>query len=391
MDINELLRLMVEASASDLIVKSEGKPAARVDGKLQFISEETLPGATIEAFCDELLNDYEAGLFREHGEVDLAYRIEGLGRFRLNVFRRQGLTSIVFRYIKDVIPSFADLGLPAKQMLQIANMQRGLVLLTGVAGSGKSTTLAAVLEYINEHDRRHIITVEDPIEYQYYDKKSVINQREVGSDTENFAAALKHCMRQSPDVILIGEMRDRETMEAALHAAETGHMVFSTLHTINAVQTVERIINFFPAEQHALIRLQLSLNLEAVISQRLLRRKGSTGRIPAVEILLNTPLIGEMLAAGDTRGLAKALSDEHDHYGTQTFNQSLCDLFASGTIDLDEAKLASDNPEDLLLAIRGIQKGGDVKRMPTSRYNRKAVGKSEKESEIVTGTDKFKV
>jgi len=380
---------MIEAGASDLIVKSDGVPAARVDGKLRFLADTALSNEQVEAFGDSLLNDNERRRFANDGEVDLSYQPEEIGRFRVNIFRRQGKIGIVFRHIKQAIPSFEDLGLPAEKMERISRLRRGLVLLTGVAGSGKSTTIASILQYINEHDYRHIITIEDPIEFQYCDKNSVFNQREVGSDTASFADALKHCMRQSPDVILIGEMRDKVTMEAAITAAETGHLVFSTLHTVNAVQSVERIINFFPPEQHNLIRLQLSLNLEAVVSQRLLRCKSGSGRIPSTEILFNTPLIGDLISEGKTRALPKALRDESSHFGTQTFNQSLCELYASGKIDLEEAKMASGNPDDLELEIRGIQKGGDMKRMPTDRYDKKEIERKQKG--LVTGSDQFKV
>jgi len=387
MNINDFLKQMVEAEASDLIIKSDGVPAVRVDGKLSFLSDEALSAEEVEAFCNSLFNDDERRQFQENGEVDLSYHPKDIGRFRLNVFKRQGRAGIVFRHIRETIPEFEELGLPVQQMERIAQLQRGLVLVTGIAGSGKSTTIASALQYINRREQKHIITIEDPIEYQYFDDKCVICQREVGTDTATFASALKHCMRQSPDVILIGEMRDRETMEAAINAAETGHLVLSTLHTVNAVQTVERIMNLFPPEQHNLIRLQLSLNLEAVVSQRLLPRKGNGGRMPAVEILINTPLIGELLAEGRTRMLNKALRNEHSHYGTQTFNQSLCELYNSGKIELREAKLASENPEDLELEIRGIQRGSDMSRMPTDRYTRKDL--EEKEAGIVTGKEQF--
>lgn len=364
MELNELLQHMVEAGASDLIIKSGGVPAVRVNGRITFLDEEPVTLQDTRSYCDIFLVEETRRIFEEYGEVDAAYHVEGMGRFRINLFRRQGELGVVFRYIKDEIPSFAELNMPLQALQRLSRQSRGLVLITGVTGSGKSTTIASMIEYINSVAQKHIITIEDPIEYQFYDKKSIISQREIGLDTEDFATALKYCMRQSPDVIVIGEMRDRETMEAAINASETGHLVLSTLHTVNAVQTIERIINLFPNEQHNLIRLQMSLNLKAVVSQRLLTRIDAEGRIPAVEMMFSTPLIREFIAEGRTKAITKAIADEHSHYGTQTFNQSLCDLYVNGKITLEEARAASDNADDLELQIRGIRKGGDMSKMP---------------------------
>ncbi len=364
MELNELLRRTVEAGASDLIIKSGGIPAVRVNGKIRFLETDRVSLQDVRSYCDTFLVEETRKIFEEYGEVDAAYHLDGSGRFRINLFRRQGELGVVFRYIKDEIPSFAELNLPVHALQRLSLLSRGLVLITGVTGSGKSTTIASMIQYINTVTQKHIITIEDPIEYQFYDKKSVISQREIGLDTEDFATALKYCMRQSPDVIVIGEMRDRETMEAAINASETGHLVLSTLHTVNAVQTIERIINLFPNEQHNLIRLQMSFNLEGVISQRLLTRIDEEGRIPAIEIMFGTPLIRDFVAEGKTKALHKAIADEHSHYGTQTFNQSLCELYAEGKITLEEARAASDNPNDLELQVRGILKGGDMSKLP---------------------------
>jgi twitching motility protein PilT len=239
-------------------------------------------------------------------------------------------------------------------------MKRGLVLATGTAGSGKSTTLAAMLEYVNRNMNKHIITIEDPIEYRFEDKRSIVNQREVGVDVSNFSSALRQAVRQSPDVIFIGEMRDAETVQAAISAAETGHLVFSTLHTVNAVQTVERIITFFPPHQHELVRLQLALNLAGVVSLRLIKNKEGTAMVPAVELLINTPTVRELLEQGQTRSLPKALA-EGSYYGTMTFNQSLIRLFQAGNISLEDALLASDSPDELKMQMRGITQGGQVR------------------------------
>jgi len=364
MELNDLLKRMVAQKASDLIIKSGGVPAVRVNGKIQFLDMPPLTIEDVRRFCDAFLMEETRKIFEEYGEADAAYHLPEAGRFRINLFRRQGEMGVVFRHIRDNIPSFAELCLPVAQLQRLSLLSRGLVLITGVTGSGKSTTIASMIQYINTLAKKHIITIEDPIEYQYYDKQSVISQREIGLDTEDFATALKYCMRQSPDVIVIGEMRDKETMEAAVNAAETGHLVLSTLHTVNAVQTIERIINLFPPDQHNLIRMQLSLNLEGVIAQRLLTRIDADGRLPAVELMFGTPLIRELIAEGKTKALAKAIEDEHSHYSTQTFNQSLCQLYTEGKITLEEARSASDNPDDLELQVRGIRRGGDMSKSP---------------------------
>jgi twitching motility protein PilT len=242
-------------------------------------------------------------------------------------------------------------------MQRLANCQRGLVLVTGVAGSGKSTSLAAMIDHMNAHTSRHVVTIEDPIEYVFRDGKCAITQREIGIDTPDYHTALKAVVRQTPDVILVGEMRDLETVSAALTAAETGHLVLSTLHTVNAVQTVERIISFFPPHQHQTIRLQLSLVLEGVVSQRLVTRRATAGRVPAVEVMIGTPTVKEMVLEGRTRELARALEEGHEYYGSQTFNQSLAGLVRDHLIDLDDALAAADSPDELRLALRGITKG----------------------------------
>ena len=239
----------------------------------------------------------------------------------------------------------------------LALRPRGRVLVTGPTGSGKSTTLAAMVDYLNERETRHIVTIEDPVEFLHRDKQCIVNQREIGMDSKSFQAAMKHVVRESPDVILIGEMRDVETMEAAIAAAETGHLVLSTLHTVNAIQTVERILNFFPPHQHGLVRQQLSMVLEGVVSQRLLRRKGGQGRVPTVEIMLGTPTVKELLAEGKTHDLAKAIAEGRSYFGSQTFAQGLMDLVHNGAVEPEEALLAADDPEELKLDMRGIRRG----------------------------------
>lgn len=359
-DLETLLTIMVREQASDLIVKTGSCPAIRVDGRIRFLSDQTTTPEFANGMLSRILNDSYLQIFLERGEVDTSYEMEGVGRFRANVFRQQGHIGFALRHVKDEVPSLTELNLPAEQMERLSLLQRGLVLATGIAGSGKSTTLAAMIQHINETSERHIITIEDPVEFIYKDRKSVVTQREIGSDTLDFGTALKHIVRQTPDVILVGEMRDKPTMEAALSAAETGHLVFSTLHTVNAIQTVERIISFFPPHQHNLIRLQLSMVLEGVISLRLIQMKDSFGRVPAVELMLATPTVREILSEGRTKELSRAIYEGADYFGTQTFNQSLVKLYKQGRISYEDALASADNPDELKLEIRGIAKGGKV-------------------------------
>lgn len=354
--LREFLRIMVKEGASDLVLKANGCPALRVAGVIRFLGDQPLGGDLVRRYVDELLDDRLRREFEDLGATDTAVELPDVGRFRCNAFHQAGEQGLVFRAIKEEIPSFKELNLPVDPLQRLASLNRGLVLATGVAGSGKSTTLASMLEYVNRTMHKHIITVEDPVEFRFEDKRSIVNQREVGSDVPSFPQALRQAVRQSPDVILIGEMRDAETVAAAIAAAETGHLVFSTLHTVNAVQTVERIITFFPPHQHELVRLQLALNLAGVCSLRLIKNKGGTSMVPAVELLMNTPTVREHLESGATRMLPKAL-EEGGYYGTMTFNQSLIRLFRAGNISLEDALAASDNPDDLKMQMRGITQG----------------------------------
>jgi len=362
--LDDLLRIMVKERASDLILKSSGCPAIRVSGQIRFLGDTPLDRGQLKTFLAEVVPENERAAFLRHGAADVAIDKPGVGRFRCNAFIVGGHPGFVFRAIKESVPSFKDLNLPIEQLKKMASMPRGLVLATGVAGSGKSTTLASMIDFVNRNHAKHIITIEDPIEFVFEDKRSVVNQREIGADAPTFAEALRHAVRQSPDVILIGEMRDKETMEAAINAAETGHLVFSTLHTVNAVQTVERIISFFPPHQHELIRLQLALNLQGVISMRLIKTKEGRSQMPAVELLINNPSVRDHLERGETRSLPKALA-EGAYYGTMTFNQSLIRLYNAGNISYDEAIDASDNPDELKLQMRGITRGGTAAERPT--------------------------
>ncbi len=364
-EFEDLLRVMVRDGGSDLILKTGGFPAVRVHGLIRYISDERLDRDFGERVLGIALDAKARAQFDRIGQADCAYELEGVGRFRLNAFRQGGEPGFVLRYIRSDVPDFRDLNLPVDQLKQLAQRKRGLVLATGVAGSGKSTSLASMIEFVNRTTNKHVVTIEDPIEFLFEDKLSVVNQREVGLDTPDFSQALKACMRQSPDIIFLGEMRDRETVEAAIGAAETGHLVFSTMHTVNAVQTVERILTFFPPHQHDLLRLQLSLNLAGVISLRLIRRKDNGGLVPAVELLLSTPSVREILGEGRTKELPKVLA-EGSYYGTQTFNQSLFGLFESGNISYEDAVANSDNPDELKLQLRGIQSGTRFEPMGTT-------------------------
>ncbi len=355
MEFHEMLRKMVIEHASDLFLKVGGPPSLRIDGAIHFLDTEELAPQDMQEIY-EIIEDARRDPLPNKQDIDTAYELPGIGRFRVNIFRQRGQLGFVFRHVVNTVPSFEDLLLPSKVLGHLGAQRRGLVLITGNTGAGKTTTLASVINHINETYNRHIITVEDPIEFMFKDKKSIIDQREVGIDTSDFLSALKYALRQSPDVILIGEMRDRETMEAALSAAETGHLVLSTLHTVNATQTVERIINYFPPHQHGLIRLQLSLCLAGVISQRLMPKKQGKGRVPALEIMINNPTVRELLMKGMTPDLYGAIKDG-DYFGCQTFNQSIKKLYQSDCISLDDAMAASDYPEELRLELRGVYKG----------------------------------
>jgi twitching motility protein PilT len=370
MEADDLFRSLVQAEGSDLIVRVNGRPSIRVDGRVRFVSDEVVPAAVAQELFERLLDERQQDQFFRTGEVDSAYEVPDVGRFRVNVFRQRGRIGFVFRHVKSVIPALGSLNLPEEQLIRLARMKRGLVLLTGTAGSGKSTTLAAMLDWLNKHEQRHVVTLEDPVEFLFEDDRCTFNQREIGVDTVSFHAALKHVVRQAPDVIMVGEMRDKETVESVLAAAETGHLVFSTLHTVNAVQTVERIISFFPPHHHNLIRMQISMLLEGVVSQRLIVRRNEYGRVPAIELMLATPTVRELLAEGKTRELAKAIYEGSEHYGSMTFNQSLIRLLRLGKITLEDALGSSDNPDELKLEMRGIMKGARAGQFDSSSMGR---------------------
>jgi len=355
-DYKALFAVMIAEKASDLFLKLGAPPSLRVNGKVKPIGGTPLTEEIIQKIFEDITDDRQKKLFQEKGEIDTAYEILNVGRFRVNIYKQRGHLAFTFRHVSNQVPTLEELHLPVAPLQKLCNASRGLILVTGTAGNGKSTTIASMLDYVNKTQRKHIITLEDPIEYLFTDDKSVIDQREIGIDTFSFAQALKSCVRQSPDIIMIGEMRDLETMEAALNAAETGHLVISTLHTVNAYQTVERIINFFQPHQYQLVREQLAMLLEGVISLRLVARKDGKGLVPAAELLLTTPTVKELLHNGKTRELYTALQ-EGAYYGTQTFNQSIKDLYLKELITLEDALAKADKPDELKLELRGFVKG----------------------------------
>ena len=349
MTLDELLAELARRGGSDLYLTAESAPLARVNGETVPLGQR-LAGTEVAAIIRAALLPDELAMFERVRELNVARFVEGAGRFRLNVFRQRGELGIVARRIPVELPTAAQLGLPPS-LLSLVMEKRGLLLVTGATGSGKSTTLAALLDHRNEQTRGHILTIEDPIEFVHPHKGCVITQREVGVDTDSFAAALKSALRQAPDVILIGEIRDLETVEAAVHFAETGHLVLGTLHANNANQAVERVMNFFPHEAHAQLYAQLALNLRGIVSQRLVPRMDGGGRVAAIEIMINTPRIADLVAKGEIDELKGAI-EQNVLDGSQSFDQALYILYRSGGITLDEALKQADSANNLRLKIR---------------------------------------
>ena len=356
MNIDDLLKISVERGASDLHLKVGNHPILRIDGILHPLVElKRLMQENTIAMAYSMMQDSQKERFKKEHEIDMAYSVAGLGRFRCNVFRQRGAVGIVLRVIPTQVKTISDLNLPLV-LERIANERRGMILVTGTTGSGKSTSLAAMIDYINTQRVEHIITIEDPIEYLHRDKKSIVNQREVGQDTADFSRALRASLREDPDVILVGEMRDKETIETALMAAETGHLVLSTLHTLDAPETVNRVISIFPPHQQKQIRIQLASVLKAIISMRLIPRADGTGRVPAVEILISTSYIEECIVNEDKTKLIKdAIASGVSQYGMQTFDQSLYFLFQKSLITYDEALKWTTNPDEFKLKKIGLQ------------------------------------
>jgi len=368
MHVNDLLKIAVDAGASDLHLKVGSYPMMRVRGSLvAAVEDKRLDHEDVVAMSAAVMSTSQRQRFKEMQEVDLAYSVPGLGRFRCNIFQQRGTVGLVLRVIPMHIRSIDDLGLP-DVLKRIAAEERGLVLVTGTTGSGKSTTLAAMVDHINRHRCTHVMTVEDPIEFLHRDQKSIVNQREVSVDTRSFAQALRSALRQDPDVILVGEMRDFETIETGLLAAETGHLVFSTLHTLDATETINRIIAVFPPHQQKQVRLQLASVLRAVVSQRLMPRADGDGRAPAVEVMISTPYIRDCIVDKDkTHLIHGAIAQGTSQYGMQTFDQSIFGLYQSGLVSYEEALRWASNVDEFKLKVQGISTMSEVSRDEMAR------------------------
>jgi len=361
MNLNDLLKTAIERKASDIHIKVGSTPVLRIDGELTpMIEHKRLMSEDTIAIAFSMMNNFQKQKFKANNEVDMAYSVPGMGRFRVNIFQQRNTVAMVLRVIPHRIQTISELNLPPV-IEKLSVMPRGLVLVTGTTGSGKTTTLAAMIDHINNNRTTNVITIEDPIEFLHKDKKSIINQREIGGDVKAFDSALRSSLRQDPDVILVGEMRDYETISTALLAAETGHFVMSTLHTVDATETINRIISVFPPHQQKQVRLQMAGVIKGIISQRLVVRADGKGRIPAVEVMIATNLIREYIVEKDkTRLIHDAVAAGKSQYEMQTFDQSLMELYKRGLISYEEALKRSSNPDDFALKARGIQSTSDL-------------------------------
>ena len=357
----DLLKSMIETGASDLHISTGSPPRIRVNGKLNPLNEQPLTPAETKSLCYSILTDSQKHKFEEQNELDLSFGVKGLARFRANVFMQRGAVAGAFRMIPFEVRSFQNLGLPPI-VTELAKKPRGLILVTGPTGSGKSSTLAAMIDKINSERREHIMTIEDPIEYLHAHKQCLVNQREVNSDTSSFKDALRYVLRQDPDIVLIGEMRDLETIEAALTVSETGHLTFATLHTNSAVQTINRIIDVFPSHQQEQIRVQLSFVLEGIIAQQLIPRKSGNGRVLAVEIFIPNPAIRNLIREDKTHQIYSMMQTGQSKFGMLTMNQSLFELFRKGELSYDDALGKSPVPEELLNMMKQASAVGGGKR-----------------------------
>jgi twitching motility protein PilT len=361
MDFQQLLTETARRKASDLHLKAGSRPIVRIHGHLEM--QDDLPPVTREFMrrtAMTLLGEHRYNALMEGQEMDLAYMVPGVGRFRCNVFLSQGEVRAVMRHVPERIPAFQELHLP-KVLERLCMERRGMILVTGITGSGKSTSLAAMIDFMNRNRNDHIVTIEDPVEFVHEDNKCVISQREIGQDSASFAQALRAALRQDPDIVLVGEMRDTETMEVALHAAETGHLVLSTLHTLNAAETVNRIISIFPPHQEDQIRAQLAAVLQGIISQRLVVRADGKGRVPAVEVMVMTGLVRDLVRdAEKTPQIPAVVAAGHSQYGMQTFDQSLLQLYREELVTYETARDAATNPDDFDLKVKGIFSTGEM-------------------------------
>ncbi len=361
MDINDLLKIAIESEASDLHLKVGNYPVLRVHGGLESLTKfpKVTPSLS-QKLVNQIANEYQREKLEQDLDLDLAYSLEGFGRFRGSIFQQKGSYAIVLRIIPLEIKSIKELLLP-EVLEKISQEQRGLVLVTGSTGSGKTTTLASIIDHINMQRRENIITIEDPIEYIHQDKKCLVSQREVGLDVQSYSRGLISSLREDPDVILVGEMRGMDTIETSLLAAETGHLVLSTLHTVDAPETINRIISVFPPHHQRQLRLQLASILKAVISMRLIPRKDGVGRVPAVEVMINTPYISECIQERDkTRLIRDAIAKGVSQYGMQTFDQSIFQLYKDGYISYEQGLRYSSSPDNFKLKVMGIRSTLDV-------------------------------
>ena len=361
LDLTSILNIAVKAKASDVHLKAGVPPILRIHGNLVPVkNHDRLAPDEISKTAMRLMHDVQREAFKESHQLDMAYSIPGLGRFRVNVFQQRGAVGIVFRVIPIKIQSYDELNLPPV-LEKIGAELRGLILVTGVTGSGKSTTLASIMNHINNNRSAHVISIEDPIEFLHKDKRCIINQREIGVDANNFSTSLRGALRQDPDVIMVGEMRDLETIEIALMAAETGHLVLSTLHTIDAMETINRIVSVFPPYQQKQIRIQLAGIIKAIISQRLIPTKDGQGRVPAIEVMVSTSRIRECIEDKEkTKDILDAITKGYTTYGMQTFDQSILELLKKGLISYEEAMSQASNPADFDLKVKGITSTGDI-------------------------------
>jgi len=359
MNIESLLQEMMTRNASDLHIRVGTEPAFRINGELYRLQSEKITPEEMEQFMLDVMDRNQKARFDQQHELDFALGVRNVGRFRVNAYKQRGTPAISLRAILSEVPTFEELGLP-QVIRDIALRKRGLILVTGTTGSGKSTTLSSMIDHINEHTSSNIITIEDPIEFLYKDKKSIICQREVSQDTSTYATALRSAFRQDPDVILLGEIRDMETMSIALSAADTGHLVLSTLHTMNAIESVNRIISFFPPHQHQQIRLMLSSILVSIITLRLVVRKDGRGRVPACEILINTATVRDLLNQPEnTHQIDACIREGYTQYGSQSFDQSLLRFYQEDVISYETAMRNASNPDDFALKVRGVEGSSD--------------------------------
>ncbi len=368
--IYDLLKLMVGRNASDLFITAGFPPALKIDGKVTPVSNQELTAQHTKELARSIMNDKQAMEFESTKEVNFAISPPGIGRFRVNAFIQQQQVGLVLRTINTEIPKFDDLKLP-QVLKEVAMSKRGLVIFVGGTGSGKSTSLAAMIGHRNENSQGHIITIEDPVEFVHAHRKCIVTQREVGVDTESWEAALKNTLRQAPDVILIGEIRDRETMDHAIAFAETGHLCMGTLHANSSNQALDRMINFFPEERRVQLLMDLSLNLRALVAQRLIPRKEGTGRAAAIEIMLNSPLISDLIFKGNVHEIKEIIAKSRES-GMQTFDQALFDLYEGGVISYEDALRNADSVNDLRLQI-------------------KLKGAESKERDLMSGIDHLKI